>query len=159
MESKSVVSQENPAGPEVENSSLTTLFHELVRAQIRAWNAVHTAVRSVPGMSAARLEIMRFIDQAPGGVGVGDVAASQQITISAASRLLDRLEADGLVTRERDSEDQRRQVLTVTVAGRTAVEQALPLATDALASQFAALSPQDRVDAAMILERIGRTHA
>lgn len=52
------------------------------------------------------------------GVRVGEVAARVGVTLSSASRLIRRLERQGLVMTERDERDRRATIVRATPAGR-----------------------------------------
>jgi DNA-binding MarR family transcriptional regulator len=58
-------------------------------------------------------------------------------------KLVDRLEALGLVVRERDTTDRRRHLLWITAAGRTAVLEADETIRRVTGSVLAALSPAE----------------
>lgn len=68
-------------------------------------------------------------------------ALSGRVSLSAAtlSGLLERMEEAGLLMRQRDDQDRRRQWLLLSDAGRSLLEQAPPLLPPALCSAFASL--------------------
>jgi len=68
-------------------------------------------------------------------------ALSGRVSLSAAtlSGLLDRMEEAGLLMRQRDEQDRRRQWLLLSDAGRRLLEQAPPLLPPALHNAFANL--------------------
>ncbi|WIX98905.1 MarR family transcriptional regulator [Amycolatopsis mongoliensis] len=59
-------------------------------------------------------------------------------------KVLDRLEAAGWVLRERDTEDRRRHVLTLTEAGRTAVAQVEEVSAAVTGELLSELSPREQ---------------
>jgi DNA-binding MarR family transcriptional regulator len=59
-------------------------------------------------------------------------------------KVLDRLEAAGWVSRERDAEDRRRHVLTLTEAGRATVGTVEEVWSAVTGELFARLSPGER---------------
>lgn len=73
-------------------------------------------------------------------------ALSERVSLSAAtlSGMLDRLEERGLVERQRDAGDRRRQWLRTTTAGRVLLEQAPPLLPPEFRAHFAALAEWER---------------
>ncbi|MEV4050188.1 MarR family transcriptional regulator [Amycolatopsis sp. NPDC049688] len=59
-------------------------------------------------------------------------------------KVLDRLEAAGWVLRERDTEDRRRHVLTLTGDGRATVGKVEEVSSEVTAELFGRLSPGER---------------
>lgn len=93
----------------------------LVRFEIDLWNAVELRLREVDrAVSLGRhgiLEIAAGVD----GARVQDISEGVRITVSAASRLVDRMEADGLLRRRPDPEDRRSSRILLTESGREAL--------------------------------------
>ena len=83
-------------------------------------------------------------------------ALSRQVSLSAAtlSGMLDRLEERGLLNRQRDAEDRRRQWLVLSEAGRALLEKAPPLLPPKLRSGFAALPEWERYSLTAALLRV-----
>ena len=82
------------------------------------------------------------------------LAADAMISTSAVAQRLNRLEARGLVTREPNPDDGRGSLVTLTAAGKAAVERALPphLATEE--SILADLSAAERAQLVALLARL-----
>jgi DNA-binding MarR family transcriptional regulator len=105
--------QSRAAGPD----TIARLLYETARLwRRRCDKAVRTRL---PGMTCARCAVLIHL-QRPGGVNQAALAHSLDITPMALVRLLDRLEADGLVARTPDPDDRRAHRLTPTA-------KALPL--------------------------------
>ena len=90
------------------------------------------------GLTPMQLMILRVME------GEGRMTASglsRRVSLSAAtlSGMLERLEERGLLLRQRDEEDRRRQWLSVSEAGRALLVAAPPLLPPALRSALAAL--------------------
>lgn len=64
------------------------------------------------------------------------------------------LERDGLIARVRDSVDRRRNVVTITAAGRTALKRLDALIDDAQRELLAPLSATERRALVRLLERL-----
>ncbi|MCZ2807070.1 MarR family transcriptional regulator [Modestobacter sp. VKM Ac-2983] len=75
------------------------------------------------------------------------------VTSGAITQRLDRLEEKGLITRGRSEADGRAVVVTLTDAGRTALDAALPDHLDTEHGMLAALSPEERTQLAGLLRR------
>jgi DNA-binding MarR family transcriptional regulator len=83
------------------------------------------------------------------------------VTSGAITQRLDRLEEKGLITRTRSDADGRAVVVTLTDAGREALDGALPDHLETERGLLAGLSPGDREQLAALLRRflvsLGRT--
>ena len=102
--------------------SAPSLFTALIRAEVRAWNSVETALsRAGNPLTLGRFLVLRTVRDTP-ACRIQEVASSQGITLGAASRLVDRLHRDGLLTRTRCTHDRRATILTVTDAGLAHLE-------------------------------------
>ncbi len=75
------------------------------------------------------------------------------VTSGAITQRLDRLEEKGLITRERSEADGRAVVVTLTEAGRTALDQVLPDHLDTERKLLEGLSDEDRTQLAGLLRR------
>jgi DNA-binding MarR family transcriptional regulator len=64
------------------------------------------------------LESLRVIGRHPGSARVADLQGELRITVGAASKLVDRLERDGLARRRPNPNDRRSSVLDLTETGR-----------------------------------------
>ena len=108
----------------------SSLFTALVSAEIRAWNAVESALCEANNpLSLGRIQ---------------EVAASQGITLGAASRLVDRLHRDGLLHRTPCEHDRRATILTVTDTGMTHLASAEAIVAAEQERLIAPLSPNQR---------------
>jgi DNA-binding MarR family transcriptional regulator len=83
------------------------------------------------------------------------------VTSGAITQRLDRLEQRGLITRERSDSDGRAVVVTLTEAGRAALDAALPDHLDTERELLAGLSAGEQEQLAVLLRRflvaLGRT--
>ena len=80
-------------------------------------------VQERAGVSGAQLWLLAEIERRP-GIRVTDVAQSMAVHQSTASNLIERLEKDRLLLRQRSSQDQRVVQLSLTKAGRARVARA-----------------------------------
>ena len=99
-------------------------FAALVRHETAVWNQVERRMRGDGVVSLARLEVLRVIAAMPDGARVQDVATGVGGSIAAASRLLDRLDADGLLVRAPDPVDRRSVRSRLSVQGEDALRTA-----------------------------------
>ncbi len=75
---------------------------------------------------------------------VTDLRAALDIDAGYMSRLLDRFNTDGLVTRERSNSDGRRQVIRLTARGREVFEMLDVRSIDEIAGLLSRLTEEDR---------------
>ena len=122
----------------------SSLFTALVSAEIRAWNAVESALCEANNpLSLGRLLVLRAVRDTP-ACRIQEVAASQGITLGAASRLVDRLHRDGLLHRTPCEHDRRATILTVTDTGMTHLASTEAIVTAEQERLLAPLSPNQR---------------
>lgn len=72
------------------------------------------------GLSLAKLAALRRLTEAGGSLPLGQLAERLACVKSNVTQLVDRLEADGLVSRAADATDRRSRLAVVTDAGRNA---------------------------------------
>jgi DNA-binding MarR family transcriptional regulator len=92
-------------------------------------------------------------------IRVGDLARREAVGKSTVTRLMARFEELGFVHHLPDPDDGRSYLVGLTDSGRTMLDRANTLANEALASQFAQLSDDDRaaIEAALpALSRLAR---
>lgn len=102
----------------------------MAKSKVSAWAALLTARALVVDRVEARLadaglpelawyDVLWALERAPGTrLRMHELAAQTVIARSNMTRLVDRLEADGAVARERDVEDRRGAFAVLTPAGR-----------------------------------------
>jgi DNA-binding MarR family transcriptional regulator len=81
-----------------------------------------------------------------GGVSQQQLADGLAMDRSDMVKLVDRLEALGLVVRERDAGDRRRHLLAITGAGTAAMRAADAIIRRVTGAALASLSPSERAD-------------
>jgi DNA-binding MarR family transcriptional regulator len=92
---------------------------DLIRLEITLWDRVDARLRERHNLSLAFFEALHFASQAPkGGLRIGDLAAAMKVTVGGTSKLVDRVEAAGLLTRTPDPDDRRASRLSLTSSGR-----------------------------------------
>ena len=89
------------------------------------------------GLPLSSYEVLIYLAGAPGGrLRMGELAASMLVSRSGLTRLVDRLERDGLVTRERCEDDARGFFAVITDAGRRLLAAARPTHLDGVRRHF-----------------------
>ena len=122
----------------------SSLFTALVSAELRVWNALDAALRDAGNtLSLGRFLVLRAVRDTP-ACRIQEVAASQGITLGAASRLVERLHRDGLLHRTPCEHDRRATILTVTDTGMTHLASAEAIVAAEQERLVAPLSPNQR---------------
>jgi DNA-binding MarR family transcriptional regulator len=93
------------------------------------------------GISLRQVAALRGIQE--GAASPGDLARLWRVTPAVITGILDRLERRGLVRREPDPGDRRRQRLALTLEGEQVGQNIDHLLTGALANQLAACSQEE----------------
>jgi DNA-binding MarR family transcriptional regulator len=91
-----------------------------------------------------------------GEMAIGDLAEAERLPSSAATRLVDRLEEEGLVTRMRDPSDRRGVLVAITEAGRRTMDERRRLGSAWLADRLALLTEAERANLAACLDVLER---
>ncbi len=95
------------------------------------------------GLNAPRLSALSVIVFG-GPLSLGDLAAAEQVRPPTMTRIVHALEAQGLVTRQRDENDGRSIRLGATPAGKALLMEGRKRRVDALAKQIESLSAGDQ---------------
>ncbi|MGC5221727.1 MarR family winged helix-turn-helix transcriptional regulator [Micromonospora sp. DT81.3] len=99
-------------------------FTSLVRYEIDLWNAIEDALRSQGQIGLARLQAVSVLAEHAGAGRVHDISGEIGITVGAASKLVDRLERDGLAVRSPNPDDRRSSLIALTADGTRALHAA-----------------------------------
>ena len=121
-----------PAG--VDDAPVLHLANRLHSAAIHLLRWARTFDRET-GLSPERLSILSVLTFA-GPKTVSQLAEAEQVSAPAISRILNGLEADELVTRERSEHDRRVVHVRVTRAGRRLINQARARRLQRIASRL-----------------------
>ena len=124
-----------------------TFFRTTRRLRARA------AKHPVAGLSLPQyqlLELLREDDEAT----VGELAEAAGVAAPTATRMLDCLARDEYVLRRHSQTDRRAVLVTLTPAGRAALESAHEQILDFRRRIFESLAPEDREHAAALLTRM-----
>lgn len=96
----------------------------LLRAHARLVGRLDAELRAEHGFGISSYEVLVCLAQAPGGMRLLDLSKSALITQSGMSRLVDRLETEGLVRRASSPDDGRGCLAVITEAGRRRLREA-----------------------------------
>jgi DNA-binding MarR family transcriptional regulator len=111
------------------------LFHDLVRLETELWDAVDERLCTDVGLPLSWVEPMTIIDRM-GTCRVNDIADALSITVGGTSKLVDRIEAQGLCTRRPNPDDRRSSLISLTPEGHQRLSLAVVALDDELARWF-----------------------
>ena len=107
----------------------------LIGLEIVLWDRINARLKEHHDLSLAFFESLYFIGRTPdGSLRVGDLARALRITVGATSKLVDRIDAAGLIRRELDADDRRASRVALTDAGRQRLADASTTYTAELAA-------------------------
>ncbi|GAA3249677.1 hypothetical protein GCM10017691_60880 [Pseudonocardia petroleophila] len=114
---------------------LRRLFDDLVRVEILLWEAVDRRLRDELDLPLGRVEVLRVVATTD-PCRIADVVSAVGISVGAASKLVDRLEAAQLCVRRPHPGDRRSSLLIVTRTGRQVHERAERVVSEELATRL-----------------------
>src|SRR3954469_8802681 len=136
-----------------QTSDATTLVDDVIRAAAHLEPELEEALAE-HGLTRASYLVLLALREAPDGrLTQRDLMASVQRTSGTLSVRLARLERAGYVERERDPDDRRGAIVSLTDVGRERVEAARPAYEDTAARLVAGLPDDDRDQFAERLRR------
>ncbi len=91
-----------------------------------------------------------------GAMTQGEISVKVLKSGSNMTTVIDNLERDGLVRRERDEKDRRVIHVHLTEAGRGKIEAVLPGHVAALVEEFSVLSPQEQKQLGELCKKLGK---
>ncbi|GAA3423647.1 MarR family winged helix-turn-helix transcriptional regulator [Streptosporangium sandarakinum] len=109
------------------------------------------------GLSDIDFETLLRLARSPGGrLRMSDLAAQTSLSTSGMTRVVDRLERDGLVARQACPEDRRASYAAITDAGAERLATVVPRHLDDIETWFTGLLPPARLDAFLDALRVIR---
>src|SRR6266550_9405708 len=106
------------------------------------------------GLSLPKLAALHRLADAGGSLPLGQLAERLACVKSNVTQLVDRLEADGLVTRTADAGDKRSRLAVITEAGRHIHHDGARIQREVEDELFATLSVDDSVRLAEIIAKL-----
>jgi DNA-binding MarR family transcriptional regulator len=125
-----------------------------LRAGRRARGRLHANGAATAGLSLSQYYLLEPLAAAGGPLRLGELALAAGVSAPTATRMLDGLERDGLVRRERRSDDRRLVAVALTDTGRERAEATHALVLARRQEIFESLTAEDRRSAARLLERL-----
>lgn len=128
---------------------LVDLLHAAEAAQAH----VETRLAGL-GLSLPKLGALHCLAAAGDSLPLGQLAERLSCVKSNVTQLIDRLEADGFVTREADPNDRRSRLAVMTAAGRKAYEQGMRVQQQSEKEIFSALSDEEGRQLAALITKV-----
>ncbi|MFF9200613.1 MarR family winged helix-turn-helix transcriptional regulator [Streptomyces sp. NPDC014986] len=124
----------------------------------RRMNVAYGRQTSELGITNADWEVLKalVLSGAPYRMGPGDLAKRLGLTPAAMTHRIDRMLAEGLVTRERDESNRVRVIVELTPAGREKWLEAMRMASVFEADLLQDLDPDERTTLGEVLTRLLR---
>ena len=108
------------------------------------------------GLSIAKLAALHVLVKAGESLPLGQLAERLSCVKSNVTQLVDRLEADGLVSRAADPNDRRSRLAVLTAAGKKAYAKGSDIQAQAEKELFSALSADESKKLHELLEKLQR---
>jgi DNA-binding MarR family transcriptional regulator len=105
------------------------------------------------GASLARTKMLMYVDR-QGPARAADIAELLGLAPRTVTEALDGMERDGLVVRTPDASDRRVKRISITPAGKRAIETTEPMRAKLVDLLFGTLDPQERAQLAEIVEKL-----
>ncbi|MCP2164179.1 MarR family transcriptional regulator [Goodfellowiella coeruleoviolacea] len=137
----------SPRSPELSIAELTSVLENFTRMSIR--------LPSVQRLSFTTLSVLHTLSQR-GPKRLTELTASEQVTQSAITQIVTKLERDGLVRREPDPSDGRAVLVHVTPAGAAIVDGRRAERIARLTELADQLTPAERAAIAAALPALAR---
>lgn len=146
-----------PLPSDLPDDALHRVTNRLHSLAIRALRHARVADEE-SGLSPQRLSLLSVLVYA-GSRTVGELAALEQVSAPAVSRIATALERAGLLSRERDAADRRVVRLAATDRGRALLEEARRRRLERLAALLASLAPERLAAIEAVLDEVAAAAA
>ena len=109
------------------NTEIVDVWHDLLDRYARSVSALERALEHEHGLGVSEYEVLeRLATQGHANSRMQELSEAVHLSQSALSRVVGRLEAEGLVVRKMCTSDRRGIFACLTDAGRARYEEALP---------------------------------
>jgi DNA-binding MarR family transcriptional regulator len=121
-------------------------WRAFLRAHAALVGTLERELETQRGMPIAFYDVLAQLSEADGRLRMRELAEAVLLSRSGLTRLVDRMERAGYVSRERCNEDRRGAFATITPAGRKALRHASPVHTRGVAEHFARHLSREETD-------------
>ena len=117
----------------------------------------HSGIELVAEVELSQPQAMVLIELLDSGtITMGELSKRLQITHGVVTRIVDRLLEKGMVTRERDANDRRVVLVSISKEGRNFAEKMIDYHLEKMRSIFVGISRRDREEFLSFLQKIDR---
>jgi DNA-binding MarR family transcriptional regulator len=152
-----ILAQWRQERPELDVSPLGVVgrLHRLAEAL----NVELRALFAEAGLSDGDFDVLASLRRSgePFALTPGELADTTMVTSGAVTKRVDRLEAQGYVTRTVSADDGRSRTIALTAEGRALIDELFPRHVDNERRLLAGLTEDERADLARLLDKWGRT--
>jgi DNA-binding MarR family transcriptional regulator len=111
-------------------------WRAFLRAQSELIRTLDRELEAEQGLPIAFFDVLAQLTQAGGRLRMSELADAVLLSRSGVTRLVDRMERDGLVKREHCPTDRRAMYTTITPVGKRALAKARPVHLRGVAEHF-----------------------
>lgn len=133
--------------------SLSTAFSALLHATGAAQAHLESKLAAC-GLSGPKLMALQRLVEAGDSLPLGQLAERLSCVKSNVTQLVDRLEADGYVSREADPNDRRSKLAVITAEGRKAYAEGIKVQESVEQELFAKFSKEEALQLASFMARL-----
>ncbi len=135
------------------SKSFETAFASLLHTSGAAQAHMETRLAAC-GLSAAKMMALQRLVEAGDSLPLGQLADRLSCVKSNVTQLVDRLESDGLVSRESDPNDRRSKLAVITATGRKAYTEGAKIQEAVIQELFAKFSKEEALQLASLMARL-----
>ncbi len=135
------------------SDSFNTAFASLLHTSGAAQAHLETKLAAC-GLSGPKMMALQRLVEAGDSLPLGQLADRLSCVKSNVTQLVDRLEADGLVSRESDPNDRRSKLAVITATGRKAYTEGAKIQEAVIQELFAKFSKEEALQLASLMARL-----
>lgn len=125
---------------------------------VRAYDTIDSRLRSAlreEGLTVSQLGVLEALMHI-GPMVQSELAEKLLTSPSNLTTVLDNLERDGMVRRQRSTEDRRQVEVSLTSDGRELIEDVFPSHAQRITRLFGALDPEEQEELGRLCRKLGR---
>ncbi len=132
----------------------TRLWLQLLSLHGEIFASLNAMLSSEFGLSLAKFDVLAQLDRYPDGMALGQLSQNLKVSGGNVSGLVQRLLADGLISRQMSSEDRRSFIVRLTPKGEALFRKAAEIHKKHLAKRLENVSTQELDTALSVLKSL-----